>query len=129
MGEHGIQIPESPERSANIGVETVASVFRGAPLRLPALLESVRRCRVFLLNAHQVLASLCMCLLSLALWPVLAQVFVMFLLKSLLDDANESILSGYSCFGSSDTARSNFALILDFICSCVSDNNVVHPVW
>lgn len=58
----------------NIAAEAAASVFRGVPLRLPALLESVRKCRVFLLNAYQALGSLCVCLLSLAMWPVLAQV-------------------------------------------------------
>lgn len=69
----------------SLGIEKIETAFRGAPLRLPALLESVRKSRVFLLNAYQVLASLCICLLSLALWPVFAQVL------KILFHANTSI--------------------------------------
>lgn len=63
-----------PTSTSNLGTGAVTSAFRGVPLRLPALLESVRKCRVFLLNSYQALGSLCVSMLSLALWPLFAQV-------------------------------------------------------
>ena len=44
------------------------------PLRMSALLEGVHLGRVLLLNVIQVGAFLCVSCLSMALWPLLAQV-------------------------------------------------------